>query len=61
MDNKVFRAFLDLLMCADPWPIVDRGKSRKLLEKWADSRANTLGYANWIDAYHNLPKTLREE
>ena len=49
MDAYEFRAFLDLLMCADPYP-VDSGDAA--VKGYANQLAVDRGYTDWIDAYH---------
>lgn len=43
----------ELLMVNDPWPI---GPNRDVFESMADRIAFSLGYDNWIDAYHRSQK-----
>jgi hypothetical protein len=56
MNNIEFRAFLDLLMCSDPWPVAIYGTfdTQKLMEEVADRYAQDRGYERWIDAYHSF-------
>jgi len=54
MNEKEYRAFLDLLMCSDPWPIKDGGKNHKILEAFANKEATKFGHEDWIVAYHRL-------
>lgn len=54
MNDKEFRAFLDLMMCSDPWPIQDGDVSEAILIEFADKEANNRGYENWIDAYYSF-------
>lgn len=55
MTDLEFRYFLDLLMCADPWPVEgDNAASEATLKNFADEQARQRGYAGWIDAYHRL-------
>lgn len=49
MDSYEYRAFLDLLMHSDPYP-VDCGKDA--LISYANREAFARGYDDWIDAYH---------
>lgn len=49
MDGYEFRAFLDLLMCSDPYP-VDSGEDA--VKGYANRQAVERGFADWIDAYH---------
>ena len=52
MNDKQYRAFLDLMMCSDPWP---EGVAREPLEEFADAQAKLRGHDNWIVAYHEVP------
>ncbi len=54
MTDKEFRAFLDLLMCSDPWPVNDGGKNQVTLKYFADVEASKRHYDTWIEAYHYL-------
>ena len=70
MDNFQFRAFLDLLMCSDPWPVsqlkpgggrvLKNGKrvvdegNHKTMTDLADEEAKQRGYDNWIVAFHEF-------
>ena len=56
MDDITFRAFMDLLMCFDPWPVKDTGilNTQKVLVLFAEKQARKRGYEGWIDAYHRL-------
>lgn len=56
MNPKQFRAFLDLLMCSDPWPVDDGGESQKALDKFANEEAVRHGQRDWVGAYHHLGK-----
>jgi hypothetical protein len=49
MTRIEFRAFLSLLMCADPWPAGN--EDHEIIVAWADKRAQEFGFANWITAY----------
>lgn len=61
MNNKQFRALLDLIMCCDPWPVEDDGKNQEsnedLVKDLASAHARTLGFTDWVDAYHKLQPT----
>lgn len=37
MNNKEFRAFMNLLVCSDPWPVNDN--SQAILDSFADKEA----------------------
>lgn len=54
MNRKQFKAVLDLLMCADPWPVSgeEGAEGQKVLEDWADEEARKYGYTDWIGAFH---------
>ena len=52
MNDTEYRAFLDLMMCSDPWPIDDDGIDHELLEAFADAQAKKRGFTCWIEAYH---------
>lgn len=59
MTDEQYRAFLDLMMCADPWPC-PRGEGQSTLSELADQEAKVRGYENWIIAYHEHPRVLVE-
>ena len=52
MGDQAFRAFLNLLMCSDPWPI--GGSDREALYDFANHEAVWRGYKDWVEAYHNV-------
>lgn len=52
MDPMEFRAFLDLMMCCDPWP-VDGSGNQETIVFFANRKSVERGYSDWIDAYHN--------
>jgi len=52
MEDKEFRAFLDLIMVSDPWPL--EGESQSLIEGLATREAESRGYPDWITAYHEF-------
>lgn len=57
MEKKTFFAFLDLLMCCDPWPVRTRDEvqdpeNQRLVEEHVNEEARRRGFASWIDAYH---------
>lgn len=54
MDHKEFRAFLNLLMCSDPWPTDD--EEQQILTDLADEQSRNRGFENWIVAYHEFMK-----
>lgn len=55
MTDAQYRAFLDLLMCCDPWSVDPPEGSQYILEEYANEQAEQRGYANWIVAYHDMP------
>ncbi len=52
MSDKEFIAFMDLLMCSDPWPVVSEQDSQDVLIELAESEARKRGYRDWISAHH---------
>lgn len=44
-----YRALLDLLMCADPYP-APTGEAA--IKEFADRKARYHGYNDWVEAYH---------
>jgi len=54
MDDLEYRAFLDLLMCCDPWPVgTERGNDgHEILISLADKEAVERGFDNWVVAFH---------
>lgn len=56
MNDKQYRAFLDLMMCSDPWPVLDQGcgDGQPELNALADSEAAKRGFEDWIEAYHKF-------
>lgn len=66
MNKKQFRAFLDILMCADPWPVLgeEGAEGQKILKDWANEQARMFGYEDWVDAFHQeggLPRKVEEK
>ena len=61
MTDPQYRAFLDLLMCSDPWPIsgASGDAAQNVLILLADDEAIKRGYGSWIDAYHEHPEETR--
>lgn len=65
MDKRTLAAFCELLMCCDPWPVVigqdgpvfskspNRGNQNVIID-WVSNEARRHGYAEWVDAYHQL-------
>lgn len=56
MTLKQLRLLLSLLMCSDPWPMLD--VSHEFMIQWLDAESRAAGYADWIDAYHKLPENV---
>jgi len=54
MNNTEFRAFLDLLMCSDPWPVKPDNNTQYTLIKFADKESQNRGFTDWIEAYHKM-------
>ena len=55
MSKTTFKAFCEMLMCADPWPVPESSfDTERVLKDWADIEARRQGYTDWIDAYHKL-------
>lgn len=51
MDERQFRALLDLVMCSDPWP---EGVEREPIVTLLNFESVMRGYGDWISAYHNF-------
>ena len=49
MDSFEFRAFLDLLMCSDPYPC----DGQETMVSFANRLSMDWGYSDWVEAYHN--------
>ena len=60
MDDKTFRAFLDLMMCSDPWPVKDDGSSHTLMNDLALDESSRRGYDSWYVAFHEFKLTEGE-
>lgn len=63
MSHVEFAAFLDLLVCSDPWPVKDKDGNEEgeaVLKAYADRVAVANGFTDWINAYHKLPVTHKE-
>jgi hypothetical protein len=59
VNKETFKEFLILLMCCDPWPVVDDGansvtENECIIKEWADRQAQKYGYKNWLEAYQTL-------
>lgn len=52
MNDAEFRAFLDLLMVSDPFPLLF--SKEDTLKDYANSEARRRGYSCWITAYHTM-------
>lgn len=50
MTDRQYRAFLNLLMCSDPWPLSEEDDA--VLRDFADTEAAARGHATWIEAFH---------
>ena len=48
MSDEVFRAFMGLLMCSDPWPTTSA--DQKVLNEYADSIAKSKRYRDCVTA-----------
>jgi len=49
------RALTVLLMCSDPWPVIDLGEGDGMAEltALADREARRAGFSDWLDAFHD--------
>ena len=59
MDDNEFRAFLDLMMCSDPWPIPPGSSGddeQGTLLDLAEKESNARGFDDWIEAYHRFER-----
>ena len=55
MTDKEFRALLDLIMRADPWPVEnDGGANQAIIESFANVEAAKRHYDGWIEAYRKF-------
>lgn len=57
MSDEEFRAFLDLLMASDPWPMGEGTEAEQayvVLVDLADRESRNRGYGNWIEAFHQV-------
>lgn len=57
MDDNEYRAFLDLMMRLDPYPVPNGIEGEKLLLNFASNEAVKRGYSGWIEAYHKHNRT----
>ncbi|KKK92390.1 hypothetical protein LCGC14_2703410 [marine sediment metagenome] len=55
MTDLQLRAFLDLLMCCDPWP-VDDDTSQDQMTCLADMESAKRGYGDWYTAFHEFKR-----
>lgn len=53
MTDNQFIAFMELLMCSDPWPL---HWGHGLLNDLADEQARARGFSDWIAAYHEFDR-----
>lgn len=63
MNDKAYRAFLNLMMCSDPWPVYsDNNQNQLIMEQFANEQAKARGYRDWIHAFHEFPsdKVVKE-
>lgn len=51
MTRREFRAFLDLMMCSDPFP---DSVDRNLIENFLNKESIIMGFPDWIEAYHDF-------
>jgi len=66
MKPEILEHLLTLIMCSDPWPVMDsEGKeveaNSEAVIAWADEESKRHGFKDWIDAYHELPKQIRNK
>ena len=56
MDDRQFRALLDLLMCCDPYPVIDSGNGtgEHDMIRLANSEAVKRKFDGWEVAYHEF-------
>lgn len=54
MNDKEFRAFLDLMMCSDPWP--GDAHNHTIMLSLANKEAKKRRFDNWITAFHSFKK-----
>ena len=54
MDDRQFRAFLNLLMCCDPYPVQDMGggTGESDLIRLANVEAKKRDFDTWEEAFH---------
>ncbi len=59
MTAQELKAFTDLLMVSDPWPLSK--KAGTILENFATAEAIEHGYSDWIEAFHIIREAAAEE
>lgn len=52
MSDEGFRAFLELFMVSDLWPLAP--ESHTAAEDVLDDESRKRGFMDWIDAYHSF-------
>ena len=52
MTKRQYRAFLNLMMSADPWPASKDDYDE--MDRYADRTAADRGYKGWIEAFHRF-------
>lgn len=55
MEERLFRALLNLYMSSDPWPAGEWDQKHVLAGIEAESTRR--GYSSWIDAFHQFEVT----
>ena len=58
MTKVELRAFLDLMMVSDPWPLEE--PAHEIMIVLADRESEKHGFENWIVAYHELPSFAQD-
>ena len=59
MAQSEFRAVFDWYMCSDPWPVdesIGGNEAHAKVTAWLDRLAKADGWADWVDAYHRVPR-----
>lgn len=60
MSDEEFRAFLDLMMCSDPWPVDPGGiENQSIMLALAEKEAKKRKFENWIVAFYEFGKKGR--
>ena len=52
MNDRVFRALLDLFMCSDPWPASQEAEA--VVREYLNEESARRGFAGWVVAYHEF-------